>query len=57
MFFSCLTAMESAEIRRKLLQRKRKISADRYLESSDTDNDYDTYDNDMTIPGKYTHHL
>ena len=52
-YFSCLTALESAEVRRKLRARKRRIDADHNVSGSDTDNEYDTYEDDGTlIPGK-----
>ena len=53
LYFSCLTAMESNEIRRKLKERKRKISADHRISGSDTDNEYESYeDSGIFIPGK-----
>ena len=53
LFFSCLTAMESAKYREEYLKRKRQISNNRTIDGSDTDNDYDTFtDSSRLIPGK-----
>ena len=51
-FFSCLTAMESGEFRRKLREKKRRITNDARLSGSDTDNDYETIEEEGIIPGK-----
>ena len=50
-FFSCLTAMESAFIKRKLRDHKRRVNEDRRLSGSDTDNDFDSYADEGIIPG------
>ena len=37
--------------KRKMLDRKRRINDDRRVSGSDTDNDYDGYEDDGIIPG------
>ena len=49
--FSCMTAMQSSFLKRKMLDRKRRINDDRRVSGSDTDNDYDGYEDDGIIPG------
>ena len=49
--FSCMTAMQSSFIKRKLLDRKQRINDDRRVSGSDTDNNYDGYEDEGIIPG------
>ena len=51
LYFSCFCAMESSLLRKRLLERKKKITADKDVEGSDTDNDYESYSDDNIIPG------
>ena len=51
-FFTCLTALDSGDMRRKLKEKKRRISADLRVSGSDTDNDYNSYEENGIIPGK-----
>jgi len=51
-FISCLTAMDSSDLRRKHLSHKRRVVDDRRISGSDTDNDYDSYTDNGIIPGR-----
>ena len=50
--FSCITAMQSSFLKRKMLDRKQTINGDKRVNGSDTDNDYDGYEDEGNIPGK-----
>ena len=54
LYFSCTCAMESSAIRKKLLKRKQSSSQDKDNETSDSDNDFNSYqdgENSTIIPG------